>query len=258
METWQPATAIFFIYVAAVAAWQPGLTRGRRALAFAGAAAGIGAAAGTVAVPQPVFNDWIVPPLVLLVAYWTTGLLYVSPMPRVEAALMGVDRALAIRQLAGASPRVLAELLECAYLAVYPVVPMALAIQLTAAGARDAQAFWTVILVTDYICFGMLPWIQTRPPRLLEEGEPWHARVRTLNLRLLGHTSIKVNTFPSGHAAEALAAALLVAGAPAAVFAAMLLVALAISAGAALGRYHYAADVFAGWIVAVVVWGAVM
>jgi len=28
----------------------------------------------------------------------------------------------------------------------------------------------------------------------------------------------------------------------------------AISAGAVLGRYHYAADAIAGWIVAVVVW----
>jgi hypothetical protein len=258
MATWQPATAIFFVYIAAVAAWQPGLTRGKRALALAGAAVGAAAAMGTMAVPQPVLDDWIVPPLVLLVAYWTSGLLYVSPMPRVEAALMRADRALAIREVAAASPRMLAELLECAYLAVYPVVPLALAIHLTTAGAPDARRFWTVILVTDYICFGMLPWIQTRPPRLLEKGQPWHARVRACNLRLLGHTSIKVNTFPSGHAAEALAAALLVATAPAAVFAAMLLVALAISAGAALGRYHYAADVFAGWIVAAAVWGLVM
>jgi hypothetical protein len=30
--------------------------------------------------------------------------------------------------------------------------------------------------------------------------------------------------------------------------------AILISAGAVLGRYHYAADVFAGWIVATCVW----
>jgi membrane-associated phospholipid phosphatase len=34
----------------------------------------------------------------------------------------------------------------------------------------------------------------------------------------------------------------------------MSLMALAISAGAVLGRYHYAADVLAGWLVALVVW----
>ena len=31
-------------------------------------------------------------------------------------------------------------------------------------------------------------------------------------------------------------------------------VALAVSAGAVLGRYHYAADAFAGWAVALIVW----
>jgi len=34
----------------------------------------------------------------------------------------------------------------------------------------------------------------------------------------------------------------------------MFVSALAISAGAVLGRYHYALDALAGWLVAVVVW----
>jgi hypothetical protein len=34
----------------------------------------------------------------------------------------------------------------------------------------------------------------------------------------------------------------------------MLANALAVSAGAVLGRYHYAVDAVAGWVVAVVVW----
>jgi membrane-associated phospholipid phosphatase len=66
--------------------------------------------------------------------------------------------------------------------------------------------------------------------------------------------SVRVNTFPSGHAAEALAAALLTAAAPAPVNMLMLVNALAVSAGAVLGRYHYAVDAVAGWVVAVVVW----
>ena len=66
--------------------------------------------------------------------------------------------------------------------------------------------------------------------------------------------SVRVNTFPSGHAAEALAAALLTAAAPAPVNILMLANALAVSAGAVLGRYHYAVDAVAGWVVAVVVW----
>jgi membrane-associated phospholipid phosphatase len=103
--------------------------------------------------------------------------------------------------------------------------------------------------------------VQTRPPRALEPDEPWTSSLRQFNLRLLGATSIQVNTFPSGHAAEALVAALLVIGAPPAIVAVMFLAALAVSAGAVLGRYHYLLDALAGWLVAVgvcLLWGQVV
>ena len=256
MEGWQTASLTFFLYIAAIALSMRGLSGRQRALAIAGSAAGLGVSAAAVAAPRPILNDWIVPPALLLLGYWTSGLLFVAPMPRVERVLQAIDERLRIRAAAGAAPRIVAELLEFAYAAVYPVIPLALVIHVSTADDPDPSRFWTVILVTDYLCFGMLPWIQTRTPRSLEDGQPWRAALRAMNLRLLGRTSIHVNTFPSGHAAEALAAALLVSTAPAPVFAAMLLVALAIAAGAALGRYHYAADVFAGWIVASLVWSA--
>src|SRR5262249_29613654 len=120
------------------------------------------------------------------------------------------------------------------------------------------ERFWTIVLVTDYICFAALAWIQTRPPRALEPDEPWRAACRGFNLRLLGATSVQANTFPSGHAAEALAAALLVFHTPAAVFAVMLFGALMVSAGAVYGRYHYALDAVTGWIVAIGVWWVLM
>jgi membrane-associated phospholipid phosphatase len=63
-----------------------------------------------------------------------------------------------------------------------------------------------------------------------------------------------MNTVPSGHAAEALAAALLVLAAPPVLVAAMFAAAAAISVGAVLGRYHYAIDIIAGWVTALGVW----
>ena len=105
--------------------------------------------------------------------------------------------------------------------------------------------------MTDFVCFGVLPWVQTRPPRALESGEPWVSSLRSFNLRLLGATSIQVNTFPSGHAAEALVALLLALAAPPGIVVLMFLAALAVSAGAVLGRYHYLADAVAGWVVAI-------
>ena len=99
----------------------------------------------------------------------------------------------------------------------------------------------------------MLPWIQTAPSSARTRramAGPFPRR----QLAPSGSTSIQANTFPSGHAAEGLAAALLVAGAGPTIVTAMLLIAVAISAGAVLGRYHYAADAIAGWVVALVVW----
>ena len=149
------------------------------------------------------------------------------------------------------TPRVLAEVLEAAYAGVYLLIPLALLAREAFLPSPDPDGFWAVVLITDFVCFGVLPWVQTRPPRALEPGEPWASSVRRFNLRLLGATSIQVNTFPSGHAAEALAAFLLVLAAPAGVVFLMFLAALAVSAGAVLGRYHFLADAVAGWVVAV-------
>lgn len=255
MGGWIAASAVFFVYIAIVAPLVRGLPVRRRVLAAAGSAAGLIIGAATYSKPHSVvLHDWIVPPTLLLLAYWSSGLLFAAPMPRAELALERLDSALGVDRIAAATPRPLAELLELAYAGVYPLIPLALAVHLLATESPDPQRFWTVILITDYVCFGFLPWIQTRPPRALRPADPWTSRVRRFNLRMLGKTSIQVNTFPSGHAAEALAAALLVAGAPWPGVACMAISAVLVSAGAVLGRYHYAADAIAGWAVAVGVW----
>lgn len=253
MAVWQAASAAFFAYVAVVAVLLPRLPAGRRRLAWAGAFAGGVTVTGSWLSPHAVLDDWVMPPVLLLLAYWTSGLLFVAPMPRVERAFLDFDASLRVRPLAAALPRALAEFLEISYMSVYPIVPAALVLHLTRTAEPDAARFWAVILVTDFVCFGMLPWVQTRPPRALEPP-PWSAKFRSLNLRLLGGASIQANTFPSGHAAEALAAALMVTGAGPITTAILFLMALSISAGAVLGRYHFAADALTGWAVAAIVW----
>lgn len=252
---WPLASAVFFVYALAAAALLPRLPRARRrgaaSLAIPGLLLSVGAA---FLGHRAVLHDWLLPPTLLLLGYWCSGALFVAPMPQAEAALMRIDTALGVRQLAARSPRLLAELLELAYVGVYPLIPVALVLHVTLTPRPDPAHFWTVILVTDYICFATLPWLQTRPPRALEDAEPWRSRVRSFNHRFHQAASIQVNTFPSGHTAEALAAALLVTGAPAPVVTAMFIAVIAISTGAVLGRYHYALDAFAGWAVAVVIW----
>jgi membrane-associated phospholipid phosphatase len=255
---WEAASAAFFVYIVAVALVLRGLDPGSRRRALAGAVAGLGLVILSWRIaPHWMLHGWILPPLLLLLGYWTSGLLFVAPMPRAERILEGADRVLRIPALAARAPRPLAELLELAYAGIYPLIPIALVLHLFYTPGGDADRFWSVVLVADFVCFGVLPWVQTRPPRAFDAGEPWRSSVRALNLRILGAASVKVNTFPSGHAAEALAVTLLVLGAPWFVVLAMAAVALAISAGAVFGRYHYALDALAGWAVALCVWLAV-
>ena len=255
LRHWEIASGVMFAYTAILAASLRGLGPGARARACTGSLAGVVLTAASVLTPSNVFlHGWLLPPALLFLAYWTSGLLFTAAMPRAEQALCAIDRALRIRAISSVTARWIAEFLEFSYAAVYALIPIALALHLRFTASPDFDRFWTVILVTDYFCFAVLPWIQTRPPRALEPGEPWRSSLRALNLRVLGAASIRVNTFPSGHAAEALAAALLVLNAPSMVVIWMLFNALAVSAGAVFGRYHYATDAITGWLVALAVW----
>ncbi|CAN5821576.1 hypothetical protein BH24ACI4_BH24ACI4_11350 [soil metagenome] len=255
MRLWVAAGGVFFLYVAACAVLVPGLSSARRFSAAAVSVLGIAVVLFLHLLPHHVLvHEWAFPPILLLLAYRASGLLFVAPMPAIERALWDVDRRLQVDARAARLPRPFAELLELAYLGVYPLIPLSLAIHLLGSPSPDPDWFWSVVLVTDFVCFGFLPWVQTRPPRAFVRTNPWTSAVRGLNLHVLRRGSIQVNTFPSGHAAEALAAALLVSDAAGPAVLAVWVSAALVSAGAVLGRYHYAADAFAGWIVAGLVW----
>lgn len=254
MTLWGSASLVYFAYVAVVGLTLPRLRTVARIRAVAGAVIGSMLAASAGWTSAFWVRDVIVPPLVLLVSYWSSGFLWTGTMERIERWLVRSDAALGVTALASRLPRTLVELLEFAYVGVYPLVPIAFGLYVVFHPSPDTEYFWAVVLITDFICFAMLPWIQTRPPRALEVDHPWGSHVRGFNLKLMGSLSNGVNTVPSGHAAEALAIALLMMEAPAPVSPAMWLSAAAISAGAVFGRYHYAIDIAAGWGVAVLVW----
>jgi membrane-associated phospholipid phosphatase len=254
---WTAAAVVFFFYTAALGVGMRGLSPARRQTAIGAAAGGLLVTILSTLTPQGSFlRDWLLPPSVLLIAYWASGALFVAPMPRIERALLDVDDRLRVRAARANMPPWFGDILELAYTGVYLLVPIALGLHLSFSGLPDPDRFWTVILVVDFVCFAALPWIQTRPPRALEPDPSGPSAPRAFNLRLLGATSIQVNTFPSGHAAEALAAALLVLDVPVPLLAIMCVAALAVAAGAVLGRYHYALDAMAGWLVAIGVYAA--
>ncbi len=202
--------------------------------------------------PMRIARDWV-PALLLLQGYWLSGLFFSRPMLRIENRLLRLDRRLfTIAHLSAAirrAPRILLELLELAYLGAYPFVPITFGI-VYAAGSQDGiDRFWTAVLIASFGCYGMLPWVQTRPPRALERDSAIDARaltMRSVNLQLLAHASIQVNTVPSGHAATALAAALVTGEFVPASLPILLGTALAIAVTTVVGRYHYAVDTLLG------------
>jgi membrane-associated phospholipid phosphatase len=209
------------------------------------------------------------PLLVLFAGYRLAGLFYERPDTALEARLLGVDRWLAERiapslRLRGAgrsvgrgrAARLVIEWLEAAYLGVYVIIPLGAVVVAYAAPAGAVDRFWAAVLASGFVCYGALPWIQTRPPRVLETADllPAADGIRRLNLVILERGSVGVNTLPSGHAATAVATALAVATHAPAVGALFIVAALLIALATVVGRYHYAVDTILGALVAVTVW----
>jgi hypothetical protein len=209
-----------------------------------------------------VLRDWI-PAAQVLMAYWLSGPFFQAPMPRVEAWLLSVDRwwfdRAGLAWLAARGPRWLLELLEAAYVSAYALVPLGFgAAYLASGGTLDADRYWTPVIAAELLCYGALPWIQTRTPGALGDRTYIDGRsvtVRRLNRLIQRRASIQVNTFPSGHAAGAIATALAAGAVVPELLLPLIAAALAITLGSVVGRYHYMADGLAGLAVGLAVSG---
>jgi membrane-associated phospholipid phosphatase len=253
------ATVAYCTYIVAAALIKRGIAHRHRAAVVASGAA---IALLAVSAPRAPWNDlpwireWLLPGAVyLLGAYRISGLLYTRPMPPLERWLVRLDAALGAVRWSERLPLAAAEVLEFSYLSVYALIAAGPLIARAAAGDGALDPFWTIVLVADYICFGCMPWAQTRTPRALEGPAPTRrSHVRRLNLAVLKTFSHDRNTFPSGHAAEAGAVVLaLLATSPAASLL-FLPLALGVGIGSVAGRYHFAGDAIAGYLVSILVW----
>jgi membrane-associated phospholipid phosphatase len=202
-----------------------------------------------------ILRDWL-PGAYVLAGYWATGLLYQGPDTVLEVRLEAFDlRVFAwIRRFASRPPWAVREVLEFAYLFCYPLVPAGVAVLYATGQRARADSYWTLVLVSAFAAYSVLPWAGTRPPRAIEtgcDGTRPPLFFQRLNLAVLARGSIQVNTFPSGHAASAWAVALFMTTVPGAPWLAFAVFAAAIGAGAIAGRYHYGLDVVAGVLVAV-------
>jgi membrane-associated phospholipid phosphatase len=146
--------------------------------------------------------------------------------------------------------------LEAAYFTYYMAVPLAVGALYWLGKQQELDHFWTVVLLAAYGSCGMLLFVQTRPPRMI--GEKWSAclpcgKLRALNLWILRHGSIQVNTLPSAHVAITAACALVLLQVGAGwVALAFLGIAIGIAFGAVAGRYHYGVDAILGFLLGAV------
>jgi membrane-associated phospholipid phosphatase len=253
------AAVVYCAYVAAVACVLPGLPARRRAAIVAGAIviAGLAIWSPTAAWREDfALRYWILPAgAYLLGGYYLSGLLYVAPMPRLERRLAALDASLGATRWSERLPLLLVEFVEFSYLSVSALVVFGALAAYVWGGLSEADHYWRIVLTADLVCFACMPWAQTRTPRAIE-GVPRDSRslVRRLNVLVLGRFSHERNTFPSGHAAEALAVVLALGHAAPLVGVALVPVALAVAVGSIAGRYHFAGDAIAGYVVAVIVW----
>jgi PAP2 superfamily protein len=195
-------------------------------------------------------RDWM-PLTYLLFGYWLPAHLVGTSNATLERTLLERDHRLfginGLTSFVDRAPRFLIEFFELAYLFCYPLVPLGFAWLVLAGYREESDRFWTAVLLAGFLCYGLLPWLPTRAPRAIE---PKPARVRSsiraLNLQILDRASVQLNTFPSGHTAASFATALAV-GVSSPVGGVVLgFIALGISIGSIIGRYHYAADAISG------------
>jgi membrane-associated phospholipid phosphatase len=247
----------YFAYLAGAAVVVPRVSRPQRRRAI-GTAIAVVIAVLTVAAfgrSAVLWRDWM-PLVYILLGYWLPALLVTGTNQALELRLLTLDRRWLgtghVTTISERAPRPVVELLELAYLFCYPIVPIGFACLYVAGLREESDRFWTAVLLAVFGCYGVLPWLPTRPPRAIEGASMRSAGlVRRVNLRVLGLASIQLNTFPSGHVAASLATALAVCARLPFVGIPLGLVAIAIAVGSVVGRYHYAADAFAGAALAV-------
>jgi membrane-associated phospholipid phosphatase len=210
------------------------------------AAGAVSAAVIVIAAPVlfPAVRFWL-GHLYLVGGYWIPALVSVrSEDAAFEQWLRTSDTGWRVR-LNGA-PAWLVHAGEVGYLLCYPMVPASFLVVWIGGTNVDVNRFWLAVLMSGFVCYGSLPWLAARPPRLLPDAQPREHPVARVNVRLLSRVSHNLTTFPSGHVAVSFAAALCVASVSPMAGMMFALVAVAISIGAVTGGYHYVMDVAVG------------
>ena len=162
------------------------------------------------------------------------------------------------RHLIESLGKVLPIYLELCYLLVYGVSSYCVG-TLEARGTRGSvKRFWTIYLGGTLTAYALFPYFPSKPPRYAfpDIAPPtvvtW---ARHLNLFLLSKATIHSGVFPSAHVSSAFSAAwamFLLMPKRKRIGWILLAYAISVSVATVYGRYHYSADVLAGFALSLI------
>ena len=244
----------YFILLAALAIVRP-LPVGRRVLTL-GISAVMGAAIYGVSKVSGPARHWF-PLVIILVAYYQSGLLFVRPSQSIEEGLMNWDRRLLgdPARAFKAWPAWLLTTLDVLYLGTFLTVPAGFVALSLAGEMQLGDHYWTIVMGSLLMCYAGTAIVDTRPPRTLERTHERAARpIQRVAFRAVESFTIGTNTIPSGHVAAPLAVGLALMQPLPIVGTAFLLLAVFITLACITGRYHFIVDCALGALVALVMW----
>ena len=243
---------VFFAHVAVAAVVRRRMPAGRRAAAGIGAVVAAAAVVAIARAGSAAVRDWA-PVAYILAAYYLAGRTFFEPMAGVESWLASVDRRIigdpstTFRRL----PNGVRRLLDIAYIGCFLLVPAGLVLLMAAGHGDRSEYYWTLVMGAELGAFGTLPYLQTRPPWILERLDDG---ARRASVSFMKHATTGANTLPSGHAAGSMAVALAVLDTLPAAGTLLLAAAITISVAAVVTRAHFVVDVVTGAALAGAVW----
>jgi membrane-associated phospholipid phosphatase len=258
--------AVYFAYVAVLAAAWPltGAMRARVLLASVAVYATWGAVRWARLWWWEYFRDWWALACVL-VAYKQMG--WFAPASHtyeLEKGWVAWDRMILLdwggRALIESMGSVVPAVLDASYLLVYAVGPFCILMLYALKLSYRTGDFLALYVLGNFLSFGQFPFWPSEPPWTVFPGDAApqvHTVVRDGVQLLLGTQGIHTSVFPSAHVSGAFAGAFAMSriGVPRGLAYGLLVYATLVATATVYGRYHYAVDAAAGFVMAVVALG---
>lgn len=148
--------------------------------------------------------------------------------------------------------------LELCYFLVYAVAQFSIAMLYTHGRRALVDRFFVVFLVGTLGAYALFPYFPSEPPRYVFQGADnpsFTIWLHALNVWILSEATIHVGVFPSAHVSSAFSAAwamFFLVPERKALGWGLLVYAISVSLATIYGRYHYCADVLAGFAVSLI------